>query len=116
MTEDEALAELIAAFCRGEFDGLRRDGAVFTLDRLPARSVEELSPDAQWLPDTLARRAVYWTAQEYAGFIARFWGLDPRDIDLPDLGTDEERLRWLAALPIALYPPVARGLLGRLHI
>lgn len=115
LTADEAFAELIAAFWGGELDHLRQGGAVFTLESFPAQSREELDA-AAWPPNTLARRAVYWAAREYAGLVAQFWYYDSPDHDLPALGTDEERLRWLAALPLPHYPGVVRGLLGRLRI
>jgi hypothetical protein len=95
---------------------LRHGGAVFTFERLHARSAEELWAHTKSRRDTLARRAIYWTAREYAGFIARFWYIDQSDIRLPDFGSDDERLRWLAALSITEYPGIARGLLERLNI
>jgi hypothetical protein len=116
LSEDTAFAELIAAFWRGEFDDLRTEGAVFTLERFHAASAEQLWSDTELSKDTLARRAVYWTAREYAGFIAQFWYVDQSDNRLPEFASDDERLRWLAALRIIRYPKVARGLLERLHI
>jgi hypothetical protein len=115
LTGDEAFAELIAAFWRAEFDHLRQGGAVFTLEKSLAESREELDA-AAWPPDTLARRAVYWTAPEYAGLLAQFWHYDSSDHNLPALGSDEERLRWLAALPIDQYSAAALTLLDRLHV
>jgi hypothetical protein len=116
LTEDEAFAELIAAFWREQLDRWRRGGAVFTLERFPAQSAEELSLVAAPSPDTLARRAVYWTAREYAGFVTQFWYFHSPDVNLRELGTDEERLRWFAALPITQYPAAVRTLLDRLHL
>jgi hypothetical protein len=115
LTAAEWFCALVAGYWQGALAG------VYTPEQLPTprpADGDEL-PKAIWEePDTLTRRAVYWRPEEYAAYLARFWyvGDEPPATRLPDLGTDAERMRWLAALPLADYPPTVRQMLGRLHI